>query len=125
MHPESLPDYCQRYFNFPWFRYYTLNVDDLEGAAARKFGLERQPVSISARNTEVTLLPGVPFTARGLEAVHLNGLIPSPPVALTFSESQYAERIGNQEPWYSRCVVDIDAINQASFQMALMPNITD
>jgi hypothetical protein len=100
-------------------------VDDLEGAAARKFGLERQPVSISARNTEVTLLPGVPFTARGLEAVHLNGLIPSPPVALTFSESQYAERIGNQEPWYSRCVVDIDAINQASFQMALMPNITD
>jgi hypothetical protein len=107
VHPESLPDYYQRYFNFPWFRYYTLNVDDLEGAAARKFGLERQPVSISARNTEVTLLPGVPFTARGLEAVHLNGLIPSPPEALTFSESQYAERIGNQEPWYSRCVVDI------------------
>lgn len=49
----------------------------------------------------------MPFTARGLEAVHLHGLIPSPPEALTFSESQYAERIGNQEPWYSRCVVDI------------------
>jgi Mrp family chromosome partitioning ATPase len=107
VHPESLPEYYQRYFNFPWFRYYTLNIDDLEAAAARRFGLERQPVSVSARSTDVMHLPGVPFSARGLEAVHLNGLTPSPAEALTFSESQYAERIGNQEPWYSRCVVDI------------------
>src|SRR5260370_32059392 len=25
--PESLPDYYQRFFNFPWLRCYTLNVD--------------------------------------------------------------------------------------------------
>jgi hypothetical protein len=105
--PESLPDYYQRFFNFPWLRCYTLNVDDLESAVARRFGLERQPVSISARDTDVANLPGVPFAARGVEVVHLNGLIPGAPEALTFSETQYAERIGNQEPWYSRCVVDI------------------
>jgi hypothetical protein len=64
-------------------------------------------VPISARETDVAYLPGVPFSARGLEVVHLNGQIPSAPDALTFSETQYAERIGNQEPWYSRCVVDI------------------
>jgi hypothetical protein len=34
-------------------------------------------------------------------------MIPGPIEDLTFSESQYAERIANQEPWYSRCVVDI------------------
>jgi hypothetical protein len=105
--PDSLPEYYQRLFNFPWFRCYTLNVDDLESAIARRFGLERQPVSISARDTDVAHLPGVPFSARGLEVVHLNGLIPAAPDSLTFSETQYAERIGNQEPWYSRCVVDI------------------
>jgi hypothetical protein len=105
--PETLPEYYQTLFNFPWFRCYTLNVDDLESAVARKFGLERQPVSISARDTDVSNLPGVLFSARGLEVVHLNGLIPAAPEGLTFSETQYAERIGNQEPWYSRCVVDI------------------
>lgn len=105
--PDTLPDYYQTLFNFPWFRYYTLNVDDLESAVARKFGLERQPISISARDSDVAHLPGIPFSSRGLESVHLNGLIPAVPEGLTFSETQYAERIGNQEPWYSRCVVDI------------------
>jgi len=105
--PDSLPEYYRRFFNFPWFRCYTLNVDDLDSAVTRRFGLERQPVPISARDTQAVNLPGAPFSARGLEVVHLNGLIPAPPEALTFSESQYAERIGNQEPWYSRCVVDI------------------
>jgi hypothetical protein len=105
--PDSLPEYYQRFFNFPWLRCYTLNVDDLESAVARKFGLERQPTSISAKDTHPANLPAPATSARGLEVVHLNGLIPSAPEALTFSESQYAERIGNQEPWYSRCVVDI------------------
>jgi hypothetical protein len=100
--PRTLPEYYQRLFNFPWFRCYTLNVDDLESAVARQFGLELQPISISARETGVARLP-----VQGLEVVHLNGLVPAPPESLTFSESQYAERIGDQEPWYSRCVVDI------------------
>ena len=100
--PRTLPEYYQTLFNFPWFRCYTLNVDDLESAVERKFGVVRPLVSISARDTGVARHP-VP----GLEVVHLNGLVPSPPEALTFSEIQYAERIGDQEPWYSRCVVDI------------------
>jgi Mrp family chromosome partitioning ATPase len=100
--PRTLPEYYQTLFNFPWFRCYTLNVDDLESAVARQFGVERQPLSISARETGVARLP-----VQGLEVIHLNGLLPAPPEALTFSESQYAERIGDHEPWYSRCVVDI------------------
>lgn len=104
--PDSLPEYYLALFNFPWFRCYTLNVDDLESAVGRRFNLQRPPITISARGGEAERLPGLPPSSQGLEVVHLNGVVPSPPEDLTFSETQYAERIGNQEPWYSRCVVD-------------------
>jgi hypothetical protein len=103
--PEDLPEYYLPLFNFPWFRCYTLNVDDLESAVGRRFDLQRPPITISARDA-ADHLPGVP-SAQGLEVIHLNGVVPSPPEGLTFSETQYAERIGNQEPWYSRCVVEL------------------
>jgi hypothetical protein len=80
-------------------------VDDLESAVGRRFELQRQPITISARDP-ADHLPGVP-SAQGLEVIHLNGVVPSPPEGLTFSETQYAERIGNQEPRYSRCVVEL------------------
>jgi hypothetical protein len=105
--PASLPDYYRTIFNFPWLRCYTLNVDDLESAAYRKFKFDRKIVSISARERDTTQLPGITPSPRGLEVVHLNGMVPASPESLTFSETQYAERIGNQEPWYARCVVDI------------------
>jgi hypothetical protein len=108
--PASLPEYYRIFFNFPWFRCYTLNVDDLESAVARRFGGQRLPVSISAMNAAgLAEMPGLPLGDRGLEVVHLNGMVPGPPESLTFSETQYAERIGGQEPWYSRCVVDLTA----------------
>lgn len=103
--PEELPEYYLPLFNFPWFRCYTLNVDDLESAVGRRFELERPPITISAREP-ADRLPGIP-SAQGLEVIHLNGVVPSLPESLTFSETQYAERIGNQEPWYSRCVVEL------------------
>ncbi len=105
--PETLPEYYLALFNFPWLRCYTLNVDDLESAVGRRFKLERPLVTISATNSDAKHMPGLPPSAQGLEVVHLNGVIPGPPESLTFSETQYAERIGNQEPWYSRCVVEI------------------
>ncbi len=107
VNPESLPEYYLALFNFPWFRCYTLNVDDLDSAVGRRFALQRRIVTVSATTGEMKHLPGVPPSSQGLEVVHLNGVIPDPPESLTFSETQYAERIGNQEPWYSRCVVEI------------------
>jgi hypothetical protein len=104
--PDSLPQYYQAFFNFPWFRCYTLNVDDLDGAVSRRFRLERPLVAVSATPSSTTTLPS-PRPSRGLEVVHLNGLVPGSPEELTFSEGQYAERLGNQEPWYARCAVDI------------------
>jgi len=105
--PDTLPEYYLSLFNFPWFRCYTLNVDDLESAVGRRFSLQRPPLTVSARTGETRHLPGAPSSSAGLEVVHLNGVLPDPPESLTFSETQYAERIGNQEPRYSRCVVEI------------------
>ncbi|MEQ1885178.1 MAG: SIR2 family protein [Bryobacteraceae bacterium] len=107
VNPDSLPDYYRLYYDFPWFRCYTLNVDDLESALTRRFSLQRPLVTLSATGGGSAESAGSGFSHRGLEVVHLNGIVPGPPESLTFSEGQYAERIGNQEPWYSRCVVDI------------------
>lgn len=107
--PETLPKYYQSFLNFPWMRWYTLNIDDLESAASRGTNPGREPISISARGPEAPRAPGPPVGAGSLEVVHLNGVVSDPIERLTFSETQYAERIGSQEPWYSRCVVDIAA----------------
>jgi Mrp family chromosome partitioning ATPase len=102
--PDDLPEYYLPLFNFPWLRCYTLNIDDLESAVGRRFELQRQPITISAREAG-DHLPGGP--AQGLEIIHLNGVVPNAPESLTFSETQYAERIASQEPWYARCAVEL------------------
>jgi hypothetical protein len=107
--PDTLPKYFDNLFNVPWLRCYTLNIDDLESAVKRRTSMDRQPLSISARDPKFSQMPGLPLGNRGLEVVHLNGIVSDPVERLTFSETQYAERIGSQEPWDSRCVVDITA----------------
>ncbi len=72
--PDDLPDYYLPLFNFPWFRCYTLNIDDLESAVGGRFELERPPITISARNA-ADHLPGIP-SAQGLEVIPLNGVVP-------------------------------------------------
>jgi len=110
--PEDLPEYYRPLFNFPSSRCYTLNIDDLESAVGRRFELQRPPITIAARDA-ADHFPGIP-SAQGLEVIHLNGVVPNAPEALTFSETQYAERIGNQEPWYSRCVVELTSQSSLS-----------
>ena len=105
--PDSLPAYYQRYWTLPWLRVYTLNIDDLEQAAARRFPLERNPEQVSATLPDRAYVPTSRYGEPHLEVIHLNGALPGPPETLTFSETQYAERIANKEPWYARCVADI------------------
>ena len=104
--PNSLPEYYRTYFSFPWRRVYTLNVDDLEEAVARRFTLPRRTLSLSA------LKSGDDGTERqgpntGLDVVHLNGRVTDSLDSMTFSEGQYGERLANREPWYVRCAIDI------------------
>src|SRR4030067_967866 len=99
--PTTIPDYFRTWLSMPWFRSYTLNIDDLEIAAATKFDLPRKPFSISANSWP----EGEDILAvvnKNLEVIHLNGTIDDIPDSLTFSTSQYAEKLAKHDPWYQR-----------------------
>jgi hypothetical protein len=53
--PDSIPDYYRMILSMPWYRYYTLNIDDLEVAAGRRYSLPRAIFPISAT---VSVAPG-------------------------------------------------------------------
>lgn len=103
----TLPEWYRTIFAQPWLRVYTLNVDDLAHAVVRHFELPRPLNVISATVRDDPRTPVARARADALETVHLNGTLPGPPDALTFSETQYAERLARQEPWYARCASDL------------------
>jgi tetratricopeptide (TPR) repeat protein len=90
----SLPDFYRSWFTMPWYRMYTLNIDDLELAAQRAFDL---PVSISTVSAKRDSIPRRDY---GLECVHLNGDLQDVP-NVTFSAPAYGGRIPGTDPWYS------------------------
>ena len=91
---KSLPDEYALWFSFPWYRVYTLNVDNLEDAVARRVDLARPLVSLSA------LRNPMPAEDKGLSVVHLNGDLDDLP-NVTFSQRQYGERLATWDLWYS------------------------
>jgi hypothetical protein len=93
------------FFSQPWYRVYTLNIDDLASAVARRFELRRQPVAISATTlaTDSQRRPA----AGQLEVVHLNGALSDAPESLTFSDAQYGSRAASPDSWYTRCAIDL------------------
>lgn len=102
---ESIPSWYQDVFSLPWQRIYTLNIDDLPVATSRKYELPRAILPISATN------PGAKYGARNpgeaVEVVYLNGSLGDVPDYVTFSVTQYAERLAKPEPWYMRFTADL------------------
>lgn len=102
---HELPAHYATWFSAPWRRIYTLNVDDLERAVARRFQLPRRLRSISAL---------APCDREGendpdaLDVVHLNGLAGEAPHELTFSTMQYASRLCGRDREYERLVADLE-----------------
>jgi tetratricopeptide (TPR) repeat protein len=95
---NSVSEWYAKILSLPWFKVYTLNVDDLETAADRVFRLPRRPKAISA----TALATGVPEGGgAGLDVIHLNGTIQDIPDQVTFSPTQYAERLASPDPWYT------------------------
>lgn len=101
---NSVPDWYSTYFSLPWSRYYTLNLDDLAVVVSRKYALPRPIASVSA--TRPSGIQGVGDVS-ALDVVHLNGTVADLPDFVTFSDSQYAERLGRYEAWYARLVSDL------------------
>lgn len=99
----SLPAWYERYFSFPWARMYTINIDDLDIAAGRRFRLARPIQAISALRH-----PGRIETVPGsLQSIHLNGQLQDAPQGVTFSTTQYAERSNLSDPFYAQLVGEL------------------
>jgi hypothetical protein len=97
---SSIPDCYRKWFEMPWARIYTLNVDDLDEAVHRTFEIHRRIQSINA------LKDSYPSETGDLLSVHLNGRVADYP-DMTFSPRQYGERTARHEPWYYHLVSDL------------------
>jgi hypothetical protein len=103
---DSLADWYRLVFEMPWQRCYTLNIDNLEEAASTKFDLPRRIAPISG--TSVVYEGQVSVDGKGvLEFVHLNGALSDVPDNITFSRTQYAERLARPDPIYLRFAADL------------------
>jgi hypothetical protein len=100
---DELPDWFGRTFSMPWQRVYTLNIDDLEQAVARKFTLPRRIRSKSFNDLETA-----ESNSEGiLDLVHLNGALTDVPAGVTFSPIQYAQRLANPDPLFRRLAAEL------------------
>lgn len=104
--PESVPPYYAMWLGLPWRLAYTLNVDDVELAVARRFALPRPVVPCSALAARADA-SACPAPGDALWFVHLNGCVADAPRGITFSRSQYAGRLASQDAFYERLTDDL------------------
>lgn len=102
--PRSLDAGYQRWFTVPWKRAWTLNVDDLEQAAQRRFRLPRRIETLSALSERFD--PRL-LKTDALAFIHLNGFIGEGISRVTFSTTQYGGRLARHDPWYEQFVDDL------------------
>jgi hypothetical protein len=98
---SKLADRYTEWFQLPWHRIYTLNIDDLDVAISESKQTFRPLKILSASNST----PGE--VRRGeLAVVHLNGRLQDFP-NLTFDPPTYGERTSRHDAWYQEFVSDI------------------
>lgn len=105
--PKSTQPWQRHFLDMPWFRIYTLNVDNLELAVDMQYGLRREPTPLSAL-VEVPTDAQPPRQGRApVEIVHLNGRVSDGAAKIVFSERQYADQSVLPSAWYQRCASDL------------------
>jgi hypothetical protein len=97
--PATLPEMYKDYFSVPWYRIYTLNIDDLIDAVQRRFDITHAIETVSAISGE---LPA----PDKLTAVHVNGRLEDIP-NITFSPLQYGQRTAGTDPLYPNLVREL------------------
>jgi len=94
--PATLPGFYRVWFSIPWFRCYTLNIDDLEVAVLDAFSLDRHIHSLSGTSNTA----GTENKPGSLHVVHLNGALWDDLDEMTFSDPDYAARATRPDLWY-------------------------
>jgi hypothetical protein len=92
---EDLPEEYRIWFSFPWYRVYTVNVDNLADIVGIQYDLPRETLTISALREP----PPPPEPTARLLVVQLNGTVDDLP-NVTFSSRNYAERLTSPDLWY-------------------------
>ena len=99
--PDSLSEAHGLWLSMPWRRAYTVNIDDLETAAARRFNLPRSIRAYSALTGTLPL-----GTGSALLFTHLNGTLDDVP-DVTFTDPQYGRRHGQTNPLYEQLTAEL------------------
>ncbi len=102
---RTLPEWYEPYVEMPWLRLYSLNIDDLLESAFTRWSSSRRVSALSATSTQLSQRPAA--SADVVELIHLNGRLADVPDNVTFSVSQYAERLASNDPWYAQLVTDL------------------
>ena len=104
--PDSIHDWVFSYFRQPWHKVYTLNIDNLMDAVNQNPGLPREVISISAMRDPDHREHS---PDRFLKAIHLNGDLTDLPDNVTFSHTQYAQRLADADPFYDILAAELMA----------------
>lgn len=99
---ENLPQEYRIWLSFPWYRIYTVNIDNLEDVVQVEYDLPRKVRSVSALRE-----PPPPPTS-DLVVVHLNGTVDDLS-NVTFSTRNFAERQAYPDLWYPALVRELAA----------------
>ena len=90
VNPKTLPSWYKTAIGQPWYKAYTLNIDNLMNTAASKFNLSRKLVSLSKDDPVVNL--NIP---KDLVVRHLNGSLSDLPDGVVFTDQHYGLRLSS------------------------------
>lgn len=99
--PQAIDPGYQLWFSLPWYRIYTVNIDNMDQAAERAFKLPRPLQVLSALGDSVPAAE----SAR-LQVIHLNGTLEDLP-DVTFSPRQYGRRQAEIDLWFAALAIDL------------------
>ena len=95
--PTSIGNKYKIMLNQPWYKVYTINIDDLFNSIQIKFNFDRKICSISYNDS--TQYPIETF--KNLIVTYLHGRLDDVPDGVTFSQEQYSERMIVPDAHYS------------------------
>jgi len=100
--PNTIPEWYNDYFDIPWYKIYTLNIDSSITSINSQWTFDRPLV-------EVSCTTGTQFEsfAPKLAQYALNGCLFDGPSKLTFSTSQYAARLAHPDQYYTHLASEL------------------
>ena len=95
---SSLNDIYKVMINQPWYKIYTVNIDDIFSAAQAKFNFDRRIFCVSNYiNNQETQIE----TPKDLMVIYLHGMLSDIPDDITFSKEQYFEKMAFSDSYYN------------------------